>query len=69
MAPDVLKACHIEDIAKDLLDSARSGFRQSLRTNPGAKDPDKQKEQVQKEAERQKMVSRARWFLLVLDKC
>ena len=56
VAPGVLKAGHIEDVAKDLLDSARSGFRQSLRTNPAAKSDEKQRDQVEKEVERSKQV-------------
>lgn len=34
LAPGVLRPSHVEDIAKDLLDSARSGFRQGIRTEP-----------------------------------
>ncbi|KDN38047.1 hypothetical protein K437DRAFT_30369 [Tilletiaria anomala UBC 951] len=65
-APGVLKASHIEDVAKDLMDSARSGFRQSLRTDPGAKDCEKQKDQKDRETERSKIVSLPDHFLCAI---
>lgn len=34
VAPGVLQPVHVEDVAKDLMDSARSGFRQGVRAQP-----------------------------------
>ncbi len=58
LAPGVLKREHVEDIAKDLLDSARSGFRVSVRSDrAAAPDSTEQKEKKERDAERQKLVS------------
>lgn len=57
ITPGSLDRAHIEDVAKDLMDSARSGYRQSLRTGVQAEKEDREKHERYRGVERHKTVS------------
>jgi hypothetical protein len=58
--PGTIDRDHLEDVAKDLMDSARSGFRMSLRTGLQAEKEDKEKHEKYRGVERAKTKCRNR---------
>ena len=58
--PGTIDRDHLEDVAKDLMDSARSGFRMSLRTGVQAEREDKEKHEKYRGVERAKTKCRNR---------
>lgn len=60
IVPGTIDRDHLEDVAKDLMDSARSGFRMSLRTGLQAEKEDKEKHEKYRGAERAKTKCRNR---------
>ncbi|KAJ9480022.1 hypothetical protein PHBOTO_003794 [Pseudozyma hubeiensis] len=60
IVPGTIDRDHLEDVAKDLMDSARSGFRMSLRTGLQAEKEDKEKHEKYRGVERAKTKCRNR---------
>ncbi|PWY98295.1 hypothetical protein BCV70DRAFT_202074 [Testicularia cyperi] len=60
IVPGTIDRDHLEDVAKDLMDSARSGFRMSLRTGIQAEKEDKEKHEKYRGVERAKTKCRNR---------
>lgn len=60
IVPGTIDRDHLEDVAKDLMDSARSGFRMSLRTGLQAEKEDKEKHEKYRGMERAKTKCRNR---------
>ncbi|EPQ29893.1 uncharacterized protein PFL1_02566 [Pseudozyma flocculosa PF-1] len=60
IVPGTIDIDHLEDVAKDLMDSARSGFRMSLRTGVQAEKEDKEKHEKYRGVERAKTKCRNR---------